>query len=207
MKKIILLAIILTVFKNTMHAQTSFGIQAGITSAFINGRLDGLTLSSDAKAGFTAGFTTSSLIEKHWSIRPELNFTQKGAVINFTDEAIKYNTTFNYLELPVNMVYSFKGKFFLGAGPTIAYALSGKYKITGMYTESGDLKFGSGSDADYKPVEFGFNILAGYQLASGIFFTANYNAGISNISADDSEKDHSSYLGLRIGYMFKSRKK
>lgn len=207
MKKVILLAIVLTIFKITIHAQTSFGITAGVTSAFIDSKSDGLTLSSDTKAGFTAGFTVSSSLAKHWSIRPELNFVQKGATINFTDEAVKFNTRFNYLELPVNVVYSAKGKFFFGGGPSLAYAISGKYKITGMYTESGDLKFGSDADADFKTFEFGLNILVGYKLVNGIFFAASYNAGINNISATNDEKDHNSYFGLRIGYMFKSKKK
>jgi len=207
MKKVILLVIVFSVFKNTIHAQTSFGITAGITSAFIDAKADGLTLSSDTKVGFTAGFTTSSSIGKHWSIRPELNFTQKGATVNFSQEGIKDNTTFNYLELPVNIAYSKKGKFFFGAGSSVAYAVSGKYKITGMYSESGDLKIGNGANDDFKPFEFGFNIMAGYQLAGGIFFTANYNAGISNISATNDEQDHNSYFGLRAGYMFKGKKK
>ena len=207
MKKITCFFISMIAILCYCSAQTTFGISAGISSALIDAKSNGVTITSDARIGFIGGVIVSTGIAKDWSFRPELNFTQKGGTINFKDEGIKDNTTLNYIELPLNVVYSSKGKFFFGAGPSFAYAISGKYKITGMYAESGDLKFGSGDDADLKPFEFGINLLAGWQLNSGIFFMINYNAGISNISATSDEKDHNSYLGLRIGYMFKGKKK
>jgi hypothetical protein len=76
-----------------------------------------------------------------------------------------------------------------------------------MYSESGDLKLGSGDDNDFKPFEFGINFLAGWQLSNGILLMVNYNTGVTNISATNDEKDHNSYLGLRIRYMFKGKKK
>jgi len=207
MKKITCFFISMAALICYCSAQSTFGISAGISSALVDAKSDGVTLTSDAKIGFIGGVTASTGIGKHWNFRPELNFTQKGGTINFEDEDIKDNTTLNYIDLPLNVVYSSKNKFFFGAGPSIAYALSGKYKITGMFSESGNLKIGSGDDADFKPLEFGVNFLVGWQLSSGIFFTVNYNAGISNVSATSDEKDHNSYLGLRIGYMFKGKKK
>ena len=188
-------------------AQSAFGISAGMSSALIDAKSDGVTVTTDSKIWFIGGMTVSTVIAKHWSFRPELNFTQKGGVINFTDEDIRDNTTLNYIELPLNVVYSKKGKFFFGTGPSFAYAISGKYKITGMYAESGKLVIKNNEDADFKPFEFGINFLAGWQLSNGIFFMINYNAGISNISATSDETDHNSYLGLRMGYMFKGKKK
>jgi hypothetical protein len=94
-------------------AQSTFGISAGISSALIDAKADGVTITSDAKIGFIGGVTISTVIAKCWSFRPELNFTQKGGAINFKDEEIKDNTTLNYIELPLNLAYSTKGKFFL----------------------------------------------------------------------------------------------
>lgn len=206
MKKITCSFISLILLVSFCNAQSSFGISGGLSSALIDAKFEGITLTSDAKIGFIGGLIVSSPIAKRFSFRPELNFVQKGGTINFAQEGIKDNTTLNYIELPLNVVYSSKRKFFFGAGPSLAYGISGKYKITGMYTESGNLKFGSGDNADFKPLEFGVNLLAGWQFTNGIFFTINYNTGISNISATSDEKDHNSYLGLRIGYMFKSKK-
>ncbi|WP_153798030.1 porin family protein [Foetidibacter luteolus] len=207
MKKIIYLLISMSILVSYSNAQTHFGISAGISSALVSAKQGGVTLTSDAKVGFIGGLTLSSSISNHVGFRPELNFVQKGGTVNFSNEDIKYNTTLNYIEVPLNVVYCVNGKFFFGAGPSFAYGLSGKYKITGMYNEHGDLKFGNGDDADFKPFEFGVNLLAGWQLKSGIFFMINYNAGISNISATSDEKDRNNYLGLRIGYMFKAKTK
>jgi hypothetical protein len=188
-------------------AQSTFGISAGITSALISAKADGVTENSDAKIGFIGGITASTAIAKRWIFRPELNFAQKGGTINFDQEGTKVNATLNYIELPLNVVYSPKGKFFFGAGPSLAYGVSGNYKVTGQYSGSTSVKFGSDSNSDFKPFEFGVNLLVGWQLNSGVFFTINYNAGISNISTTSGETDNNSYLGLKIGYMFKNKKK
>jgi hypothetical protein len=207
MKKITCFFISIIGLLSYCKAQSTFGISAGITSALISASADGVTENSDAKIGFIGGVTASTAIAKRWIFRPELNFTQKGGTINFDQEGVKVNTTLNYIELPLNVVYSPKGKFFFGAGPSFAYGISGNYKATGTTSGSGSIKFGSSDDADFKPFDFGVNLLVGWQLNSGVFFTINYNAGISNISTTSDEKDHNSYLGLRIGYMFKSKKK
>jgi hypothetical protein len=211
MKKIIYCFISFILLMNYSKAQNAFGISAGATFSGIKAKADGITLTSDTHVGFTVGLTESTRMGKDFSFRPELNFTQKGGDLSVPDEDFKYKTTINYLELPLNFVYnthSAKGKFFIGAGPSLNIALSGKYKITGMSEESGKLKFGSDETVDdYKAFDASINAIAGYQFSGGFFIAANYNFGITNISPGSNEKDHIHYYGIRIGYMFPGKKK
>lgn len=211
MKKIIICFLAFVVLMNCSKAQNALGIAAGATFANIKAKTDGITITSKTHVGFTAGFTASLEMSKDFSFWPELNFTQKGGDLNLSSESIKYKVNINYIELPLNFVYhtnSTKGKFFIGAGPSLNIALSGKYHVTGMGEGSGKLKFGGDETADdYKSFDAGINALTGYQFANGFFLSANYNFGITNISPGSDEKDHVSYFGLRLGYMFKSNKK
>jgi len=145
---------------------------------------------------------------QHFSFQPALNYIQKGGVLK--EEGITDKTTLNYLELPLNFVYnthSLKGKFFIGAGPSLSIGLSGKDKWDdGSNIEPTDIKFGSGEDDDFKPFEAGINFLTGYQCKSGFLIAANYNLGLSNIAnSDEGPKYHNRYFGIRIGYMFGSK--
>lgn len=91
----------------------------------------------------------------------------------------------SYLELPVNLVANFdtgSGKFFAGAGPYAAYALSGNGKAGGVKE---DMPFGS-NDGEFKRFDFGLNFLAGYQLTNGLNIHAGYGLGLGNILNDKS---------------------
>ena len=194
----------LVVLTTVSKAQTSVGITAGTSFANMNVKSEGVTISPKLKTGFTSGVTVSVAMGKNFMFRPELNYVQKGTVIEA--EGDKMNVTLNYVEHPINFVYNTsntKGKFFVGGGPSIAYGISGKYSGS----EEGDIKFGSGEEDNFKPFEFGVNALAGYQFSKGVFFTANYNFGLSNISVYDDEKDHNNFFAFKIGYMFPGKKK
>ena len=120
------------------------------------------------------------------------------------------NIRFNDLELPLNFIYRAPGTgghFVAGLGPTLAYALSGRetYKYNGE-TNSGKIDFGSGDDK-LKPLEFGGNMLIGYEWKGGFFVQANYNMGFTsllNYSQNSGTSNYwkNNYFGLRIGCFF-----
>lgn len=209
MKKTTFIFISLILLINYSKAQNTFGITGGAIFSSIQAKESGVTIATKTHIGFTAGLTGEINVGKIFSFRPELNFTQKGGNLDIPDADFKYRMIINYLELPLNFVYNFrstKNKFFAGVGPSLNLALSGNYKISGMYSESGKLKFGSKDDADFKSFDAGVNVLAGYQLSNGLFLAANYNFGLTNISASSDEKDHTNYFGVRLGYMFNAIK-
>ena len=213
MKKSIFTFVALLALANYGKAQQpSFGITAGATFASYKVTASGISITSKTKIGFTVGITSSFPMGKAFSFEPALNYLQKGGTIkqdNTTDKS-----TFNYLELPLNIVYnarSLKGKFFAGAGPSLSIGLSGKDKYDdGTNHETTDIKFGSSDNDDLKSFEAGINFLAGYQFKGGFLVAANYNAGLSNVaitSEGDNSKAHNRYFGIRIGYMIPGKNK
>lgn len=201
---------VVAIISTTTFAQ--LGVQAGITSSSLNFDEDlpsGFKTSS--VIGFTVGIFTHVPLSSNFNFRPALNFTQKGGKIKmvFAGQTDEVKTTLNYLELPLDFVYNASGGFFVGAGPALAYALSGKAKYS---DNSPDEKFEIGNDEnndDLKPFEFSGNLLAGYQLSNGITFTLNYNLGLSNLNpSNDSDEDvKNRYFGIRIGYNIGAKKK
>jgi hypothetical protein len=198
------------------------GVQAGATiasSKYEDKTAGGLNITSDSKVGFTAGVFTEVPLTTNFIFRPALNYTQKGAKVDYSSGSYKVTgkSTYNYVELPLDIIYKAAGGFFVGLGPTLSYGIGGKEKSTvsgsplpGQNgTTEEKVKFGNDKVEDhYKPFEFSGNFLAGYQLASGLFIMLNYNMGFSNISLDpDNESVKNRYIGIRIGKMLGAAKK
>jgi hypothetical protein len=191
----------------TMNAQNArFGITAGTSIASQKYKASGISISGDSKVGFTAGVLADMGVTENFVFQPGLNFTQKGSKIS--SNGVTATQTLNYIELPLNFLYSTtagSGHFFGGIGPVLGYGISGKAESDG---ETQDIHFGNSADDDYKPFEFSGNILAGYEFSNGVFVSANYNHGFSNIlnGGDSGESAKNSYFGIRLGYKFGAKK-
>ncbi len=214
MKKFLFsIMVLLTI--NTYAQNIQFGFTTGLSLANYKSRVDGETESGKAKAGLTVGLLADIPAGKHFSFQPAVNFVQKGTKDEQTFAGItaKYRININCIEVPLNFLYNTRGKagnFFAGAGPSFAFAFSGKGKFTdGTNSETTSLKFGNTDDADMKSVDLGANFITGFSMSNGIMFSLNYNAGLSNIfphgSADGTLK--SSYFGIRLGYLLNSGKR
>ncbi|MDB5199656.1 MAG: PorT family protein [Chitinophagaceae bacterium] len=204
MKKLFSLIVIVSI---STAAIAQIGITAGVTVATLKLKENIPGISIDSKVGFTLGVFTHIPLSTNFIFRPGLNFTQKGAKLSDASDEIK--TTLNYLELPLDFIYKTNGGFFVGVGPSLAYLLSGKSKYS---DGSPDYKLQIGSDEnndDIKPFEFSGNLLAGYELSNGIFFSVNYNLGFSNLSPSSSSSDDykNGYFGIKVGKKFGTVKK
>lgn len=202
MKKLFLLMVVAIISQSTF---SQFGVQAGLTMATL--KFDDLgDVDKKTKIGFTAGVFNNMPLSTNIIFRPGLNFTQKGG--KFEESGEKATFTFNYLELPLDFIYKAPGGFFVGAGPTLGYGLSGKVKYSGSgIDDEEDLEFGSDEDKDdLKAFEFSGNLLAGYQISNGIFISVNYNFGFSNLSFDNDVDVKNSYIGIRIGKVIGAKK-
>ena len=211
MKKTFFAVAILSAFSYRGMAQgkVSFDISAGISSAMVKSESDNQEDNSKSRVGLTAGVGMRIPMGTHFSFGTGLNFLQKGG--KETQDQATANVILDYLELPLNLLYNTSGssgKFFLGAGPSFAYGVSGKVKAdVGGNSESAKIKFRNGDESDLKPFDMGANFITGYQFKSGIFFSANYNIGLSNIAVEDGGKWKNYYFGLKLGYAFGSGKK
>lgn len=213
MKSIFLIAIMMLVVALSLSAQI-IGITAGASFANVKVKADDLTGSPKTKTGITAGLFTKLPLSSDISFQPGLNFVQKGYIVK--DDIGTETANLNYLELPLNFVYSksVSNGLFIGAGPSIAYGLSGsdklKYKDGGMPDQSDKVHFGSGADDDVKPFDFGANFIVGYQFKGGFLITGNYTLGLSKINNEDDSVESGSiknnYFGVKLGYVFGKNK-
>jgi len=136
---------------------------------------------------------------------------------------VKY--TSYYLELPVNAVFKPEvgsGTLLLGAGPYLAYGLGGKWKaVNDGYGTTGTLKFlnnyqssdstlgGNTKKLPYtKPLDFGANILVGYEFFNNFFFHVNGQVGLIDVDpsyngiSDEKSFQKTVQFGLTLGYKF-----
>lgn len=204
MKKTI---ITLTAFIFFMYAANSqnarIGLTVGGTLANYKMKFDGDDQSGDSKAGFTAGIFVNLPAGKNFIIQPGINWVGKGT--KDEEDGHKASLTASSIEIPVNFLYKSNGGFFIGAGPSASFAVSGKAKFDDV---SADLHFGNSDDDDLKGFDFGANVVTGYQSPGGFLVAANFNQGLSNLvpgeAGNNSIKSH--YFGIRLGYVLKGKK-
>lgn len=219
MRNLLLFAVI---FICSLHAnaQVQYGIQAhGVmsTASFAEDEGD---VSKDWKFGFGAGVFAEFDLFPNFSIKPSLNFMQKGVEVSstFSEEELlmeqDLDVTLNYLEVPILFNFKPTDNFFIGAGPSFGYGLSGKIEgslrfedETEEYVESVDIDaFDDSEDgAGFKRFDFGITAAAGYHITENLSIQAGYIHGLSNL-ADDSEFSDNEYKNrsftLGLGYRF-----
>ena len=154
------------------------------------------------------------------------------------------SNTFSYLELPINVAYRFgdaysNTRFMVYGGPYVGYAMGGRFKgtlkanvggISISQDTSGKISTGntkSSIDAsdpfnpkmtqgdDIKSLDYGFQVGAGVEMGMGLFFKAQYQMGLANLSNGSFTLDPttgmtqsaSGYMknwciGISVGYFF-----
>ena len=199
MKKVFLASLMLMVV-NALIAQTRFGIKAGTN--FSNWVVKENGVKDDeygSRTGYHFGLVVDQSLGKNLSFQPQLLFVNKGASIAHEDHTD--NSKVNALDIPLNFLYRSTGKsgsFFAGGGPNLGFNLNGEIHSD----EEGDTEIEFGSEAgQYKRFDFGINLLAGYELKNGLFLSANYTPGISNLKGN-ADITRSNYIGLSVGYFF-----
>jgi hypothetical protein len=206
MKKYFFILPFIFLFAVVTHAQqTAIGFNAGATLATYKMKSSDESATSNLKVGFTTGFVIDIPVGKKASFQPEIQFTQKGGI---SKEPVEENnnrktTTFNYLEIPLNMLYKIgspKSRFYIGGGPSVAFGISGKSKDE---VSEYPITFGKSNSGEFKRLDLGLNLLAGYHFGNGIFISFNYNFGLNNlvIGGDSNNSFKNKYFGLRLGYM------
>lgn len=201
----------------------SIGVKAGgnlnsiVGDDFLGNKLD-----NDLKPGFHTGVFADLFVAEGFYLQPALLFSTKGATR--TNNNVDYTQHLSYIEFPVNALFKPElgsGRLLLGAGPYVAYGVSGKSKAkSGDAAIELDAKFkGEISAAEYatailnaayfvKPFDFGGNILVGYELNSGFSLQLNGQLGLNEINpkvngvAADKSKWKNMGFGASVGYKF-----
>jgi hypothetical protein len=237
MKKLIMIAAVAAISTGA-YAQASFGIQVGANSGRlqIESTSGGTTTEENTEStwGFLFGAVAEVPISETFVFRPELNFIQKGGKLDQNSSqggvtsVSKGEQTINFIEIPMNFVYmapAGMGTFFIGAGPSIGFGISGDYEFTNTTTfpgiptvtstGKGDVNFDGKKDSEVpandtdvhlKRIDFGANALAGYKLSNGLFLNVGYAYGFSNLNPNDNESLKTRGFNIKLGYMFGGNK-
>ena len=190
MKKLLLLTLIICHFL-VAKAQIHFGIRAGynLSSIISSGVL--VIDTQQAKSGFNAGIFSSIPLCNHFSVQPEISYSEQGSKSN--DSLAR--TSYNYLNVPVSIKYQHRSGIFLQTGPQIGSLLNSKYK---SQTYSQDLKSVS------KSTDFSWVFVAGYKLSTmNLGIDVRYNYGLTNMTTYTDLTAKNSVLQIDLFYIFK----
>lgn len=151
--RIAIISSIISVSTASLQAQIKFGAQAHGAlnkSSFV---IEGESPDKEWKLGYGIGAFAEIPIMNSLSLRPSLNYLQKGGKMNhdFSVEGIpgkqKAEIKLEYLEMPILLIYNIgkeSSKYYVGAGPSFGYGISGKAE-TNLIVE------GSSETVYYKP--------------------------------------------------------
>lgn len=201
------------------NAKISYVIKGGLnlSSMLIKSdegtRNEGLNSKTGLHFGITAECPVSERVAFGTGILISSKGTKSSSENTHNGEIYKSNSTINllYLEIPLTAQTYFnvrQSKIYGALGPYIGVGIGGKYKGNGAYpggtnSYKQDILWGSGTDDEFKRLDYGLTAVAGLEFRS-IQIGLTYDLGFANISAftDNGVNIKNRVLGLSIGYKF-----
>lgn len=120
-------------------SRVEIGARGGVTLSTVMFKP---AITSKLGLGYTAGLTFRYSEENHFGLIAEVNLVQRGWAEKFEKLPYKYQRVLNYVEVPImsHIYFGHRGKFFINAGPEIAYFLGDKIKSNFDYHNTKDLE-------------------------------------------------------------------
>ena len=192
------------------------GAKAGVNFSSISGDTSG---DFSGLTSFHIGGLVEIPINEKFSIQPEILYSMQGAageyyVIPFGGFGTKYETNLklDYINIPIMAKYYVIEGLSLEAGPQFGILVSAKEEGKLIEQGSGESEtFDRDVKENYNSLDVAFGLGAAYRLNNGIFFSARYLIGISQILNNDNV-DTRFYLSdfnqrnnvfqLSVGYSF-----
>lgn len=169
---------------DTKTAKTYLDLMVNVVSSSLNYGGSNSNLSDYKKSnhGIQAGVSFQAGITPSFSLVSELYFMRKGGQLKAGNPLTISESTLhlNTMELPMLARFHF-GKFYMNAGPSIAYTLSGDWKIDGKSTK---LSFNNTTEG-YKRFDAGIQAGGGVEFPfkqKRVALDIRYNYGLTNIS-------------------------
>lgn len=195
----------------TPTSTTRFGLKGGVNLPKYKYVNDDKNTSTDTKTTINFNLTGYAEIpvSTYFSVQPGISLQGKGAkYYENGNNQIEDNVL--AIEVPVNLLVNLPagpGHIYLGGGPYAGYNIAGQRKTTiGNVTTEPDLKIGNNSGDNVKALDFGFNVLAGYQLSSGLNFGAGYGFGLTNLrptsTSSTNVEQNNRVWSFSVGYAF-----
>lgn len=181
------------------HKNTFYLLFTGVNTSLNYGRANAsLADYKKQTQGIQAGFSWEAGICNRFSLVTELYFMMKGGKLTTDNPFTAGKTSFRFytLELPVLARYRI-GNWYLNAGPSLAYTLSGTQKINDL---SSHISFDQGTGS-YKRFDAGFQFGGGVSFRikqKPISLDLRYCYGLTNISSD--KEIYTRCLNLSVQY-------
>jgi hypothetical protein len=208
MKKILTLTVIVG-SSLSLFGQVTVIPKLGVNRSSITfDKNTGFGKSIEPKFGFQLGLGLAINISDKMSVQPELSYIKKGWSINFDlidgngeRWTLEEDFTLNYIEIPVLLKY-FLGtrnfRYFINAGPSIAYGVGGKAKGKYAINNRGisideKITFGDQPSTETSILkeyldnrwDIGIQVGGGVQIANKFMVEIRYGHGISSFSNPD----------------------
>ena len=202
-KLYVVLVILVSIAANAQR----FGVKGGINIANMTGDdMDG----AKSIVGFNVGGLAEFALSDKLYLQPELLLSMRGTSGDTEIEGVAATMDMKpiYIDIPVKLLYKInlnKGYLGIAAGPYVGIGVAGKVSMAANGVSiSYDL---------FKPIEgadeavlnrFDFGLTAGvsYELNNGLFFGADFNAGLANVPNLDDVSVHNSVISIGLGYKF-----
>lgn len=160
-----------------------------------------LKVVGNVKPGLRAGISIDAPLSRYFYFQPGIFYSQRG----LDDIGGSTNIRVDYVEIPLNLLVKAplgKGRLFLGGGPFVAFGVNGKISSG---SNSADITFGDGTNAQFKRLDAGLNYCGGFQAANGVVLRGFAHMGLANVaSRGDSENGIRNWgYGFSIGYLIR----
>ena len=214
MKKMLLfLVVLLFSFQIAAFSQkTRVGIMGGTVISHMYTKINGIKEDNHGLFNITAGMLLDVPLAGKIVFRPNLSYVQKGKWRHegIGDNKAKISDELRYAEMYLNFIYNISSVnrgLFVGIGPSVSFDVPSKREISKAGTTTNkDVKFGKTATDDYKGMDYGANIVTGFNLGSGMFLAVNYNQGFRNlVTGTTVGKIKNSYFGFQLGMLLKNK--
>ncbi|MFP9119075.1 porin family protein [Flavobacterium sp. RNTU_13] len=179
---------------NTQSMAISFGIKGGLNLATVNGDID----SPNYRTSFYAGLSVEFPVAEIFSLQLEALYSGQGAEFEHEgSDGDKAELQLDYINVPLlTKFYLFKG-FSVEAGPQFSFLLNDEID-SNPNSNSGD----SPTPFRDRLKTFEFGVAGGltFQTDLGLFATARYIQGVTDIADDMNVQNAVFQVGL--GYKF-----
>ena len=170
----------------SLVAQVKMGLAGGLNISGYNFEDSNTEALWESRVGYHVGLIADFGVANAFAIQPGIFFTQKGGRTGEGDNEVDQSVS--YMELPLILRLRFgigRNNFFIAGGGYLGYALNGRQSSDNPDLERANIRFGQDSDDDLKATDYGLQAGAGLELLGRLIFTAQYQAGLNNLSPDD----------------------
>lgn len=185
MKRLLLFTALVFTFTTAQSQEVRFGAKLGLNASYIGGDTENASLG--IKAGLHLGGVWEVPFSKKFALQPELLYSLE--IYDYGTLLTSANVSSSYVRVPfLAKYYLFKG-LSIEVGPTFGFLIASKIEGT-------DVK------DSFKTIDVAVAIGTTYELNSGLFFSARYNLGLTNINDFDGSdiKNQANNIQISVGH-------